>query len=328
MRRRVAALDCGTNTVRLLVADIDDTPDGAVLTDVERHSEIVRLGQGVDRTGVLADDALARTRAALERYAARVAATGVDAAHTRLVATSATRDARNRDVFVEMVRSTLGVDPEVVPGEEEAALAFAGATRELLADPSVDPPFLVVDIGGGSTELVVGTGHVEVARSMDVGSVRLTERHLADDPPTDAQVAAAVADVDAVLDDVLPLVGTSAKTLVAVAGTATTLSALALGLDVYDAAAVHHSRISTDTVDAVVARLRASTAAQIRAMGPVPEKRADVLTAGALILQTVLHRCAAAGYLASEHDILDGIAWSILARTADDRPMGPDGDVG
>ena len=319
---KVAALDCGTNTVRLLVADITDTANGLVLTDVERHSEIVRLGQGVDRTGVLAADALARTRQALERYAARIAATGVDGAHTRLVATSATRDASNRDDFVAMVRATLGIDPEVVPGEEEAALAFAGATRELLADPAVTPPFLVVDIGGGSSELVVGTDRVETARSMDVGSVRLTERHLADDPPTDAQVAAAVADAEAALEAALPAIGASARTIVAVAGTATTLSALALGLEVYDAVAVHHARITTASVDGLVARLRASTAAEIRAMGPVPEKRADVLTAGALILQAVLHRCDAAEYLASEHDILDGIAWSIAARTGGPNRVG------
>jgi len=309
---RVAALDCGTNSVRLLVAE----PDGrGGLVDLVRRTEIVRLGQDVDRTGVLAPEALARTRAALEEYAADVRAAGVPAERTRLVATSATRDAANRDEFTAMVTDVLGVAPEVAAGAEEAALAYAGATREMLGG-DWPAPYLVVDIGGGSTELVLGATEVEAARSVDVGAVRLTERHLHADPPSPTQVAAAVVDTEAALDLAAATVPLErAATVVVVAGTATTVTALALGLPAYDPARIHHARVTVAQVEAATARLLASTRAQIAAMPAVHPKRADVLTGGALILRAVLRRVGARDCTASEHDILDGIAWSLLDAT-------------
>ena len=229
---RVAAVDCGTNSIRLLVADLD--PDAATLTDVDRRMTIVRLGQGVDRTRRLAPEALARTFAACDDYAAAVRATGAE--RLRFVATSASRDVENRDEFVAGVRDRLGVDPEVVTGDEEAALSFIGATRELVGSGLAEP-FLVTDIGGGSTELVLGTpGAVPTAaRSVDVGCVRMTERHLHDDPPTAAQVAAARADVEAAVRlaaETVPLA--DACSLVGLAGSVTTVAAMALDLPAYD----------------------------------------------------------------------------------------------
>jgi exopolyphosphatase/guanosine-5'-triphosphate,3'-diphosphate pyrophosphatase len=311
---RVAALDCGTNSLRLLIADLPS--GGGPLVDVVRRTEIVRLGQGVDRTGELAAEALARTATVLEVYAGLIREHGVEASRVRLVATSATRDARNRQDFVDMVESSLGVTPEVVSGEEEAGLSFAGATRELAGDVATPAPYLVVDAGGGSTELVVGDADgVHAAYSMDVGCVRLTERHLRDDPPTDAEAAEVEADVEAALRDATGVVPVAeAATVVAVAGTATTVTALALGLPEYDSAVIHHATVTYEQLDVVTERLRHSSSADIRAMPVVHPKRADVLTAGALVLRTVFREIRAARYVASEHDILDGIAWSIGAR--------------
>lgn len=310
---RVAAIDCGTNTVRLLIVDRPPTGNGAEPREVLRRSRIVRLGQGVDATGRLAPEALERTRVALVDYAADIEAAGVDAARVRFVATSATRDASNGGEFLDLVRATLGpgVQPEVVSGATEAGLAFAGATRELLGGP-FPSPYLVVDIGGGSTELVLGTESVLAARSVDVGSVRLTERHLHADPPTRAQVAAAVADVQAALDLVEQVVPVAdAATVVVVAGTATTVAALALGLPAYDSSRVHHTRLSLAAVDAVTDRLLSLPRAQIAALPAVEPARADVLGAGAVILRTVLERVGSDDCVASEHDILDGIAWTV-----------------
>ena len=299
---RVAAVDCGTNSVRLLVADVD----GRDKTDVHREMRVVRLGQGVDRTGRLAPEALDRTRAALADYAATCRDLGVQ--RTRMVATSATRDAANRDDFVAMVREVLGVEPEVVSGDEEAALSFDGATRAL--DPA-DGPFLVMDIGGGSTELVLGTTSVDAARSVDVGCVRLTERHLAGDPPTSAQVAAAERDVDAALDQVRAVVPVErARTAVGLAGSVTTVAALALDLPAYDSDAIHLSRIPASHVRAVTDRLLAMTRAQRAALPVMHPGRVDVIGAGALVLATVVDRLELPEVLVSEADILDGIAWS------------------
>ena len=243
---RVAAVDCGTNSIRLLVADVD----GPVKTDVHREMRVVRVGQGVDRTGELAPEALERTRLALDDYAGTCRALGVE--RTRFVATSATRDARNRDDFHSMVLATLSTAPEVVSGHEEAALAFDGATRDL--DPT-GGPFLVLDIGGGSTELVLGTRSVLAASSMDVGCVRLTERHFADDPPTKAQVAAAEADIDAALCAARQAVPVDrVRTAIGLAGSVTTVAALALGLADYDAARS--------------LRVRASSRCEMSAMSP------------------------------------------------------------
>ena len=315
---RVAAIDCGTNSIRLLVADVDR--DAGTLVDLERTNEVVRLGQGVDRTGLLAPDALARTLDAARRYHEVCERLGVEA--VRFVATSATRDARNRDEFVSGVRAALGVDPEVVAGDEEARLSFRGATGVLAS--RFDGPFLVVDLGGGSTELVLGTGAPEAAVSMDVGSVRLTERHLHDDPPTAAQTAAADADVRAALDAaaaVVPLGRT--VTLVGLAGSVTTLTAHALGLDRYDRDRIDGAVLRVDDVLVACEDMLARTREQRAALPYLHPGRVDVIGAGALVWREVVRRVradvAAAGgeltqVVTSEHDILDGIAWSIAER--------------
>ena len=268
---------------------------------------VVRLGQGVDRTGELAPEALERTRLALVDYAATCRELG--AQRVRMVATSATRDARNRDAFTALVVDALGVPPEVVSGHEEAALSFDGATRGL--DPDAGP-FLVMDIGGGSTELVLGTASPDAALSVDVGCVRLTERHLADDPPTPAQVAAATADVDAALVLVRAAVPVEqARTAVGLAGSVTTVAAMALALEAYDAERIHLSRISAADVADVTARLLAMTRAERAALAVVHPGRVDVIGAGALVLATLVDRLGLPEVVVSEADILDGIAWSV-----------------
>lgn len=301
---RVAAVDCGTNSIRLLVADAD--PRTGELTDLDRRMEIVRLGQGVDRTGRLAPEALERTFAACRRYAAAIEELG--ARRVRFIATSASRDAENRDDFVRGVRDALGVDPEVITGDQEAAYSFTGATHELAA--SAHPrPFLVVDIGGGSTEFVLGDAEVRAARSVDIGCVRLTERHQLADPVTERQLAAVRADIAAALDlaaGTVPL--EQAGTLVGLAGTVTTLAGIALGLDAYDSAAIHHSRLTLDQVAGITARLLRSTHAERAAIPVMHPGRVDVITAGALILHALLERSGASEVIVSEHDILDGIA--------------------
>jgi len=300
---RVAAVDCGTNSVRLLVADLV----GGEQRDLHREMRVVRLGQGVDRTGELAPEALARTRDALIDYAAVCAGLGVE--RTRMVATSATRDASNRADFVAMVQDTLGVAPEVVSGEQEAELSFLGATRDL--DPA-DGPFLVMDIGGGSTELVLGTRAVEAALSVDVGCVRLTERHLVDDPPTPAQIAAAEADVDAALALVRAVVPVErARTAIGLAGSVTTIAAVALDLPSYDASVIHLSRISAEQVRATTGRLLTMPREERAALPVMHPGRVDVIGGGALVLRTIMDRLGLAEVLVSEADILDGIAWSM-----------------
>jgi exopolyphosphatase / guanosine-5'-triphosphate,3'-diphosphate pyrophosphatase len=300
---RVAAIDCGTNSIRLLVADID----GPNLTDVDRRLEIVRLGQDVDRTGRLAPEAIERTRVALAAYAEAISGHGAD--RVRMVATSATRDATNRDDFAAMVRETLGRDAEVISGSEEAALSFIGAVRGL---PAGDPPYLVIDIGGGSTEFVLGRDEVEAARSVDVGSVRLTERHLTDDPPTPQQIAAAEADVRAAIETAagdVPLA--SAHTVVGVAGSVTTIAAVALGLQGYTPERVHGAVLPSELVRHTADRLLAMTRAERAAVPAIHPGRIDVIGAGALVLRTVMTELGADRLVVSEHDILDGIARSL-----------------
>lgn len=313
---RVAAIDCGTNSIRLLVADVD--PTAGTLVDLERRMEVVRLGQGVDRTGRIAPEALARTLDAARRYAAICADLGVEA--IRFVATSASRDAENRDEFVAGVRDALGVEPEVIGGVEEASLSFRGATG-VLAQPG---PYLVIDLGGGSTEVVLGEGSPSAAHSMDVGCVRITERHLRTDPPTPEQIEAAVADVRAALDVALADVPVgSTRTLVGVAGSVTTVTAHALGLDRYRPDRIDGATLTVqqvvDACEDLIARDRDSRAA----LGFMHPGRVDVIAAGALIWREVVLRVqrevAAAGgslteVITSEHDILDGIAWSVAAR--------------
>ncbi|MFD1832629.1 exopolyphosphatase [Streptomyces desertarenae] len=318
MTTRVAAVDCGTNSIRLLVADLD--PAGGEPAELDRRMRIVRLGQGVDRTGRLAPEALERTFAACREYAGVLRELGVTPEHTRFVATSASRDAENRDDFVRGVVDILGVEPEVVTGDEEARLSFTGATRELAGHEHVPGPYLVVDIGGGSTELVVGDDTVRAARSVDVGCVRLTERHLLRDgriadPPTAGQVAAMRADADAALDlagETVPLSG--ARTLVGLAGSVTTVAGIALELPAYDSRAIHHSRITAGQVAAVTERLLTSTHEERAALPVMHPGRVDVIGAGALVLLAVMERTGAREVVVSEHDILDGIAWSVLER--------------
>ena len=308
---RVAAIDCGTNSIRLLVADIDShAGTGATsLTDVTRRMEIVRLGEGVDRTGRFAPAALERTFAACAGYAKVIEAAGAE--RVRFVATSASRDVDNRDDFAAGVRAALGVDPEVVTGDEEAALSFAGATRELL-DGDYEAPFLVVDIGGGSTELVLGAASVQAARSVDVGCVRMTERHLHDDPPTPDQVAAAHADVEAAIAMATRTVPVNrAATLVGLAGSVTTVAAMALDLPAYLPERIHRSRITAHQVHSVSAQLLAMSRTERALLPFMHPGRVDVIAAGALILSCVLDAVPGDGVVVSEHDILDGIAWSL-----------------
>ena len=310
MTCRVAAVDCGTNSLRLLLADVD--PRHAELTDVIRRMEIVRLGQGVDQAGRLAPEALARTMTVLREYADVIARSGAQA--VRMVATSATRDADNAAEFVRLVKEVLGVAPEVLTGDEEAVLSFTGATAELAAGP--DPgPFLVADIGGGSTEFVLGLPRGDDppwAISVNVGCVRMTERHLHGDPPADQEVAAAVADIDAALDTVAAAVpARDARTLVGLAGSVTTIAAIAMGLPAYDAARIHHARVAAADVHAVTRRLLTQTRAERAAIGVMHPGRADVIGGGALVLDRLMHRFGFAGVLVSEHDILDGMAWSL-----------------
>ena len=308
---RVAAIDCGTNSIRLLIADLGAGPGGQPV-DVVRQMEVVRLGEGVDRTGRLAPAAIERTRVALAGYARRIAAEGAD--RVRMVATSATRDAANKDDFVAMVQATLGADPEVISGTEEAALSFAGAVAGL---PGLADPVLLTDIGGGSTELVLGdpgprSGAVRASFSMDVGCVRLTERRLHGDPVTDAQVDAALEDLRIAIDEAartVPLTGAAA--FVGVAGTVTTIAALALGLPAYDPAAIHGRAVSAAQVAEVTAGLQAMTRAQRAALPVMHPGRVDVIVGGAMVLRTLMERTGSEHVIASEHDILDGIAASL-----------------
>ncbi|MBG0563207.1 Ppx/GppA phosphatase family protein [Actinoplanes aureus] len=301
---RVAAIDCGTNAIRLLIADVS----GDKLVDVARRMEIVRLGEGVDRTGVLAPAAIERTRQALLGYAAEIAELGVT--RVRMCATSASRDAKNAQDFRDMVRGVLGVDPEVITGEEEAQLSFLGAVQGLDAPG----PYLVYDLGGGSTEFVTGTATVERAISMDIGCVRMTERHLHSDPPTPAEIAAAEADITAAVDTALAAVpGREAKTLVGLAGTVTTVAALAHDLPEYDSERIHHSRVDAAEVTRVTRELLAMTVAERRALPVMHPGRADVIGAGALIMRIIQERTGHHFVIASEHDILDGIAFGLAA---------------
>lgn len=316
---RVAAIDCGTNSIRLLVADVDLA--AGTLVDLDRRMEVVRLGAGVDRTGRIAPESMARTLDAAGRYAAVARELGAE--WVRFVATSASRDAENRAEFVDGVRDAFGVEPEVVPGQEEAALAFRGATGVLAGrHPG---PFLVVDLGGGSTELVLGTDTPVAAWSMDVGCVRMHERRLADDPPTREQIAAAAADVSAALDQAARVVpfGRTA-TLVGLAGTVTTVTAHALDLERYDPARIDGSVLPVDQVLDSCRTLLGMSRARRTALPFMHPGRVDVIGAGALVWSAVVSRVRADVAIAggnlrsvvtSEHDILDGIAWSAAERS-------------
>ncbi|OLL75665.1 Exopolyphosphatase [Pseudonocardia sp. Ae168_Ps1] len=314
---RVAAIDCGTNSIRLLVADVTEAFDGRKeLRDLHREMRIVRLGKGVDATGRLDPEALERTRAALVDYA--VAARRKGAERVRMVATSATRDASNREDFFAMVRDTLGVEAEIITGDEEARLSFVGAVGDLEPD---DGPFVVTDVGGGSTEVVVGelrdgVAEVTAAKSVDMGSVRLTERCLPSDPPSESEIAAARAVAAEVLSsafEAVPVEGV--RTWVGVAGTITSLSAIAQELPAYDRDQVHNSTLTREELHRVADLLVHSSRSEREKHGSLHPGRVDVIGAGSLVVQALadeLHTRAGVGsVVVSEHDILDGIARSI-----------------
>lgn len=316
---RVAAVDCGTNSIRLLIADASDGAfaAGPRLRDVHREMRIVRLGQGVDATGEFAPEALARTRAALSGYAELMRAH--DVCRVRMVATSAARDVANRDEFFAMTAEVLGGVvaggvAEVITGAEEAALSFHGAVDEL--DPA-DAPFVVVDLGGGSTEVVLGSRGVDASYSADIGCVRLTERCLHSDPPTAAEIAAAREVAREGLGAAFREVPVErARTWIGVAGTMTTLSALAQNMAAYDSEAIHLSRIGFGVLLPVCEELIAMTRAQRAVLGPMHEGRVDVIGGGAIIVEeladALARRAGIAELVVSEHDILDGIALSIV----------------
>jgi exopolyphosphatase / guanosine-5'-triphosphate,3'-diphosphate pyrophosphatase len=302
---RVAAIDCGTNSIRLLIADVESNK----LREVVRDMEVVRLGQGVDKTGEFHPDAIARTLEAVDKYAAEIARRGVE--KIRFCATSATRDATNRALFIDGVRERLGIDVEVITGVEEAELSFIGAIQEL--DPK-SGPFLVVDIGGGSTEFVLGNTKVEAAKSVNIGCVRMSERHFTNDPPTTNQIELARADIQEAIAQAAMIVPiTKAKTLVAVAGTATTVAAAALDLEVYDRYSIHLSRISSEKVHKVAEMFLAMDRDKRSNLGYMHPGRIDVIAAGSLVLSEVMKATAATQFIASETDILDGIALSIAS---------------
>ncbi|MER8182926.1 Ppx/GppA phosphatase family protein [Kitasatospora sp. NPDC094015] len=309
---RVAAIDCGTNSIRLLIADLD--PATGAITDLDRRMVINRLGQGVDSTGRLAPEALERTFAACREYAALITGHGVTPDRIRLTATSASRDAENAEEFTKGVREILGVEPEVITGEEEAHLSFLGATKEL-AGSDLPAPYLVFDLGGGSTEFVLGAEDVQAARSVNIGCVRMTERHFAPaELPTLGQISRAKADIKAALDQAAESVPLdAAATLVGVAGTVTTVAGIVLELPEYDSARIHHSRLTLDQVREVTGRLLSSTHAERAAIPVMHPGRVDVIAAGALVLLEIMERTGAAELVVSEHDILDGIAWSMAS---------------
>ena len=300
---RVAAIDCGTNSIRLLIADID----GSNFREIYRTMEIVRLGQGVDQNKAFHPDAIARTLAAVDLFAQEISKRGVE--HIRFCATSATRDATNRELFIDGVKKRLGVEPEVISGEEEARLSFIGATKEFAQS---DAPFLVVDIGGGSTEFVYGHSDVEFAKSVNIGCVRMTERNIHSDPPKTEEIENARRDIQeaiAVAASIVPI--TQAKTLIAVAGTATSVAASALNLESYDRHLIHLSRVSAEQTHHVAITFAAMNAEERSHVGFLHPGRADVFAAGSLVLSEIMKATGAKEFVASEADILDGIAWSL-----------------
>ena len=300
---RVAAIDCGTNSIRLLIADID----GTNFREIYRTMEIVRLGQGVDQNKSFHPDAIARTLAAVDLFAQEISKHGVE--EIRFCATSATRDANNRELFIDGVKERLGIAPEVISGEEEARLSFIGATKEFTP---TEAPFLVVDIGGGSTEFVYGNSDVEFAKSVNIGCVRMTERNIHSDPPTAEEIENARRDIQeaiAVAASVVPI--TKAKTLIAVAGTATSVAASALELKEYDRHIIHLARVSAEQTHHVALTFAGMNAEQRSHVGFLHPGRADVFAAGSLVLSEIMKATGAKEFVASEADILDGIAGSL-----------------
>jgi exopolyphosphatase/guanosine-5'-triphosphate,3'-diphosphate pyrophosphatase len=301
---QVAVIDCGTNSIRLLIAEIS----GSTFKEVIRTMEIVRLGQGVDENKAFHPDAINRTLLAVKSFKEIIDRNNVD--KIRFCATSATRDAKNRNLFIDGVRDILNVQVEVIPGEEEAALSFTGATYQL---DQGSGPFLVVDIGGGSTEFVYGDKKVMSAKSVNIGCVRMSERHLTNQPPTMDQIASAIVDIDiAITQAAVSVPINSAKSLIAVAGTATTVAAAALDLSKYDRDLIHLSKISADKVHKVAQMFQSMNKSEISALPYMHEGRVDVITAGSLVLSRVMAATGAVEFVASESDILDGMAFSLI----------------
>ena len=303
---RVAAIDCGTNSIRLLIADVD----GTNFREIYRTMEIVRLGQGVDQTKAFHPDAITRTLAAVDLFAQEISKRGIE--RIRFCATSATRDATNRDLFIDGVKERLGIEPEVISGDEEAKLSFIGATKEFSADQA---PFLVVDIGGGSTEFVFGHSSVEFAKSVNIGCVRMTERNIHSDPPAQEEIENARKDIQEAITEAAAIVPImKAKTLIAVAGTATSVAASALQLEEYDRHLIHQSHISAEQAHTVALTFQKMNAEQRSHVGFLHPGRADVFAAGSLVLSEIMKATGAAEFVASEADILDGIAWSLAGK--------------
>jgi exopolyphosphatase/guanosine-5'-triphosphate,3'-diphosphate pyrophosphatase len=305
---RLAAVDMGTNSTRLLVAESDGGGAAGPLTTVERHMHITRLGQDVDAARRLHPDAIERTLSVLRKYREVMDATGVEGA--RATATSAARDAANRQELLEPAAEILGTTVELLSGEEEGRLTFLGATTGLDAPA----PHLVVDIGGGSTEFTVGTGTPEGTMSIDVGCVRLTEAWLHSDPPAPEELSQALSVVQAYLDDVdrdLPAAG-QARTLIGTAGTVTTVAAVEIGLPAYDPEVLHHFRLTREAAEDVF-RTLATEAADDRRHNPGLEPgRVDVIVGGAAVLVAVMRHWGFEEMIVSEADILDGLIRSQL----------------
>jgi exopolyphosphatase / guanosine-5'-triphosphate,3'-diphosphate pyrophosphatase len=306
---RVAAIDCGTNSIRLLIAE----PNGSGgLTDLGRWLEIVRLGQGVDASGEFHPEALQRTFAAAEAYAELIKEADVPAEKIHFVATSATRDVKNRETFFAGIKERLGVLPDVISGDTEARLSFLGVLSRVKPEAE---PVLVMDIGGGSTELITGSadGDMHSAISLDIGSVRITERFLKQNPVTDDDLERATAYIDDLLAD-SAVDFSSIGTWIGVAGTATTLAGVYLELERYDPERVHGSRIPVPAIDELLHRLAGMTVEEIRALPSMHPGRADVITGGALVESRIGARLSTSDLIVSESDILDGIALELLGR--------------
>jgi exopolyphosphatase/guanosine-5'-triphosphate,3'-diphosphate pyrophosphatase len=304
---RVAAVDCGTNSTRLLIAEASDEPRGFTILD--RRMRITRLGQGVNSTKMLAPEAIERTTAVLREYRAAMDELGVE--RVRITATSAARDAANREDFFSVAKEIMGVEPELLSGDEEARLSFRGATADL--DPA-DGPFLIVDIGGGSTEFVVGTTEPEAALSVDIGCVRITEQELHHDPPLAEELSIALSLIDAYLDDVdreVPGVG-EARTFVGLAGTITTVAAVEIGLAEYDRDRIHHFHLTRAAVEDVFRTLATESHDDRLANPGLEAERADVIVGGCCILVAIFRHWGFDECLVSEADILDGLALSLL----------------
>ena len=306
---RVAAIDCGTNSIRLLIADVDEAT--GTLTDVVRTMQVVRLGEGIDSTGEFSQGALTRTFAACDGYAALLSEHGHPP--LRFVATSATRDAQNRAEFVAGVRARLGVEPDVIPGAEEAELSFLGAVRGL-PQHLLTEPVLVVDIGGGSTEFVLGGGLPSHSLSVNIGCVRMTERHLHSDPPSVLEIDRVEADLADALARVVRYVPVGeARTLVGVAGSVTTVAAMALDLKEYDPVRLHGAVVTRDEVERITGQLLTMTRQQRAALPFMHEGRVDVIAGGAMVLRALMRAFGQREVIASETDILDGIVYRLAA---------------